>query len=210
MTAEQGLSGPVCVCACVCLCLCACEYVCECVCLIEGLVDKLKSLLQMLSIPSVGDSVSFHPGQAGGKMNRDRRGLEWRDICMHTYTPSTHSSFLFCFSWSQRHTLFFLPLCFFYIHVRFVCVCLYLHMWVPVFLRCQSVCEGRGSFILVLKGWGGREVKLNLWLESMLIVRKEKDKERRRKRQSAMCLTALPRSSSSFSVYFYSFIFLQY
>lgn len=59
-----------------CVHACACEYVCECVCLIEGLVDKLKSLLQMLSIPSVGDSVSFHPGQAGEKMNRDTRGWE--------------------------------------------------------------------------------------------------------------------------------------
>lgn len=35
------------------------------VCLIEGLADKLKSLLQMLSIPSVRDSVSFHQAEEG-------------------------------------------------------------------------------------------------------------------------------------------------
>lgn len=40
---------------------------CVCVCLIEGLADKLKSLLQMLNIFSVCDSVSFQPGQVGGK-----------------------------------------------------------------------------------------------------------------------------------------------
>lgn len=52
------------------MCVCACEYVCnlcECVCLIEGLADKLKSLLQMLNIPCVCDSVSFQPGQVGGE-----------------------------------------------------------------------------------------------------------------------------------------------
>ncbi len=43
-------------------------------CLIKGLADKLKSLLQMLSIPSVHDSVSFHPGQEGKNEQR------WRDV----------------------------------------------------------------------------------------------------------------------------------
>lgn len=48
------------------MCLRACvrARVCNlCVCLIEGLADKLESLLQMLSIPSILDSVAFHLGQ---------------------------------------------------------------------------------------------------------------------------------------------------
>lgn len=64
MTAEHGLRAALCVYVCAQVYVC---NLCEYVCLIEGLADKLKSLLQMLSIPSVCDSVSFHPGQEGKK-----------------------------------------------------------------------------------------------------------------------------------------------
>lgn len=73
------------------MCVCACEYVCnlcECVSLIEGLADKLKSLLQMLSIPSVHDSVSFHPGQEGKKYEQ-----RWKDVGMKEYMYAHLHSF---------------------------------------------------------------------------------------------------------------------
>lgn len=99
------------------------------------------------------------------------------DICMHTYTPSTHSSFLFCFSWSQRHTLFLFLFPSPSVFLMYVCTCVL--TCVPASLRCQSVLEGRGALILVLMGWGGREIILKpwLWLESMVIMKKWRDTE---------------------------------
>lgn len=122
-------------------------------CLIEGLADKLKSLLQMLSIPSAHDSVSFHPGQEGENEQR------WKAVgmkgCTHTYIPSTHSSFLFCSSWSQRHTPFPPPL-FLYMYA-FVCMCVCVYVYIPASMRVcisdvLSVLKSRNVLILVSAG----------------------------------------------------------
>lgn len=138
-------------------------------------------------------------------MNSNGRMWEWRDICMHTYTSSAHCSLLFCSSWSQQHTLFPPPVILIYICVclcTYMCACL--HLWgVKMFVK------GRGALILVLMGWGGREVilKLYLWLESMLTMRKGIDKARRKCQCGAvrsadwLWLTALPHGSDILSLY---------
>lgn len=150
-----------------CVRVCACNL-CEYVCLIEGLADKLKSLLQMLSILSVCNSVSFHLGQEWEKKNMNRDGRMW--AYMYAHLQSFHPLFPYVLLHlvTAAYAYSFLPLCFSYMCMLcFVCMC----TCAPASLKCQS--EGRGALILVLKGWGGRRVMLilYLWLESMLITR---------------------------------------
>lgn len=139
------------------MCVCACEYVCnlyECVCLIEGLADKLKSLLQMLNIPSVCDSVSFQPGQVGGKKHEQR----WKDVGMKGYMYAHPHSFhplffpVLLFLVTAAYSFFPPPLFFLHMYALCVCVYAYLHVCVPASLMCQSIREGRGALILVLMG----------------------------------------------------------
>lgn len=123
MTAERGSTERLCV------------HVCWCAC-VHLKTDKLKSLLQMLSIPSIHDSVSFHPVQDGGEMNIDGRcGNREIYVCTPTLLPPTLLS-CFCSSWSQKKKiLLFLPLCFFFFLLYttcFVCVCVCSCVWVVI------------------------------------------------------------------------------
>lgn len=179
--------------------------------LIEGLADKFKSLLQMLSIPSVGDTVSFHPGQEGKKTWTEMEGCgdDGIYVCTPTLLPPTLPS---CFAPLGNSSMYSYssPTCISYICM--LCECVDLHVCVPASLRCQSVCGGRGALKFVLMARGGREVILRLcvWLESMLIMRKG-ERWREEKKESKcgaaksadwLWMAALPRLSDSLSVYF--------
>lgn len=117
---------------------------------------------------------------------RGKNEQRWKDVvvkgsmiyvCTPTLLPPTPLS---CFAPLGHSGILLkkkkkiLPLCFSYMYVS-MCVL----TCVPVSLRCQSVFEGRGALILVLMGWGGREIILKpcLWLESMVIMRKWRDTE---------------------------------
>lgn len=56
---------------------------------------------------------------------------------MHSHSPSTHSSLVFCSSWSQQHTLILSSPSVFPVYVYFVSVCV--HMCVFMHLLLCSV-----------------------------------------------------------------------
>lgn len=146
-------------------------------CLIMGLVDKLKSLLQMLSIPSIYD--------LRGKTWKmeESIGNEGIYICIDIYAH-LHSFHPLFFSWSQLHTFFplLLFLCFSYMYTS------NMHILKRVCILEVSKCRwNRGGALKLPLGSGGKEeILMHLRLKGMLIRRKEEDKDRRGKSQSAM------------------------